>query len=1035
MTYSRAAGDSPCPMPSSRPIFEGPSGLEFFVAQVPHTLSRLPLVGRTTDLVALRAALARAREGDPSLVLLTGEGGVGKSRLTALLADEARHAGWTVATGRAYPVEAGVPYAVFADAFVPLLRDLGGSTLTVLARGAEGQLAHLFPALRSIAQVAPGGDAVAPGNRAELFWTFTEFLKNLAARGPLLLVLEDLHSADTSSIELLHFVARQPSEAPILVVGTINETERDAHPTLRATMQSLESIQAVTLRRLEPLTRDGTAELVRHAFGVDEAVTREFSALLYGWTRGNPFFIEETLKALVESGRLHHDAGGWLGWELDRLELPRSVRDAIELRLGQLSDGARDVAELVAVVGTRASWSTMRAVSGMSEEELVEAVEELRLHNLLDEEGSAREPVYDFRHPMLRQTLHAKAGLARRRLLHARIAESLEAEYGEGAIDHADELAHHFMRGDSEEQSERAVKYLAAAGHSALARFANREAADYLEAALERIDPATSGVERRDSVVEDLARARQRLGEFDRAIVLRAELRAAAEQRGDHSAVSRALRRTAVAHFFAGRHQSAIAAYDDALEAAARAGDLVLVAHTRLGRGAVLQAIGRVQDSIEDLRAGLDAAERAHDSPLQARAHRELLLFHTMAGPPDSARNHGARAIALADASGDRAVACTCHWAMSVLEGLTGHATECARHMQRATELAEELDSPLLRLAIDEVHVEWAFGLGAWDTGLALGERAIALARSLRQRQMLPRLLVWTALIHLGRYQVERAKAYLDEAWELSGAGDPDRAHDVHTVVPAHIGRAHYHMTLWQFDEAIAAGRAGLAIVDAAGYQTWAVHRLLPIIAEAQLYEFDSAAARETGARLRREAEAMGNVLGLAWADTCDAILTFREQGSAAAVGPMRAAVEALEAVPYIPSAARLRRQLAGRLADIGDREGAISELRSAHDTFVKLGAQWELEKTRVQFQEVGARPPGRTAGQGADALTERELEIVRLVAASKSNKAIGKALDISPRTVSTHLSNIYGKLEIGTRAELADMAAVILSTGVSPVP
>ena len=208
------------------------------------------------------------------------------------------------------------------------------------------------------------------------------------------------------------------------------------------------------------------------------------------------------------------------------------------------------------------------------------------------------------------------------------------------------------------------------------------------------------------------------------------------------------------------------------------------------------------------------------------------------------------------------------------------------------------------------------------------------------------------------------------------------------------------------------------------------MHRLLPIVAEAQLSKFDAAAARITGTRLRRDAEYLDHKLGLAWADAVDAILPFVEGDPAAAVPRMRVAIEKLEAVPYIPYAARLRRILAGRLADVGDRDGAISELRRVHDTFVKLGAQRDLEKTRVQFQEVGARPPGKSAGQGAEALTERELEIVRLVAGSKSNKAIGKALDISPRTVSTHLSNIYAKLEIGSREQLAEIAPRLLSAG-----
>jgi DNA-binding CsgD family transcriptional regulator len=168
--------------------------------------------------------------------------------------------------------------------------------------------------------------------------------------------------------------------------------------------------------------------------------------------------------------------------------------------------------------------------------------------------------------------------------------------------------------------------------------------------------------------------------------------------------------------------------------------------------------------------------------------------------------------------------------------------------------------------------------------------------------------------------------------------------------------------------------------------------------------------------------------LGLAWADTGAAIATYLSGDIPSSIPLLREAADRLERVPYVPDAARLRRQLAARLIDIGDREGAVRELRRVHEVFVKLGMRTELDKARMQLQQVGARPPSRSAGGGTETLTEREVEIVRLVSEHMSNKAIGKLLGISPRTVGTHLSNIYGKLEIASRAELASRAAVLLS-------
>ena len=466
------------------------------MSHLPSALVRLPFVGRADDLAQLRVSLEHARAGRGGAVFLTGEGGVGKSRLAQLLADEARRQGWTVAAGRAYTVEAGVPYALFSDALLPTLQELGRETLSVLTRGAEAELEVLFPLLRTGAATRDGGGEAghdsagrAADTNLQLYWTFAQFLKAFSTRRPLLIVLDDLHWADASSLELLHFTARHLAESAILLLGTINDAERLAHPTLLGVEQSLQGLGIGTSHRLRLLTRADTDELVRKAFGISEAVTREFAALLYGWTRGNPFFIEETLKALVDAGRLRREGGQWLGWEMEALELPGSIRDAVLLRLSRLSAAAREVAEVVAVIGTRSRYETLRSVCGtLSEAQLVESLEELTRRNLLGENAGEGGPIYDFQHPMVRKIVVGEIGLARQRLLHGRIALELERAYGADAAEHAEELALHFIQGAVKGGADKAVRYLAAAGRSALARFANREAADHLSAALARLN-------------------------------------------------------------------------------------------------------------------------------------------------------------------------------------------------------------------------------------------------------------------------------------------------------------------------------------------------------------------------------------------------------------------------------------------------------------------------------------------------------------------------------------------------------------------
>ena len=353
----------------------------------PQTLPRLPFLGRSAELNELRARLERARSGSGGVVVLAGDPGVGKSRMMAVLADEARRSGWSVAVGRAYPLGSGDPYALFADAFVPLLREIDAGRLTTLLRGAEGQLLQLFPAL---AAGRAHGTGEGSADRTQLFWTFAELLRGLAAKGPALVFLDDLHWADASSLELLHFLARQLAEAPVAIFGSLNDAHRDAHPTLNTTLQSLQSLGLLKQIRIGALDRETTDELVREAFSIEQRVSREFSAHLFGWTRGNPYFIEETLKSLVDSGRLRPHGGSWLGWEVAELEMPPTIRDAIRLRVARLSPAAREVLELVSVMSPRAGYDALRTLSELDEAELVRALDELCAAQVLVEGGDSR---------------------------------------------------------------------------------------------------------------------------------------------------------------------------------------------------------------------------------------------------------------------------------------------------------------------------------------------------------------------------------------------------------------------------------------------------------------------------------------------------------------------------------------------------------------------------------------------------------------------------------------------------------------------
>ena len=999
-----------------------------------------PLVERATQLESLRALLIEAERGQGSTCFLSGDGGVGKTRLLTAVTEEAERRGWAVVVGRAYPVETGVPYALFADAFLPLLRTLAPAQLTVLTRGGLAELAQLFPALgASLDRGAPVPRGEPTELKARLLWNFAQLVARLAAQRPLLIALDNLHWADSASLELLHFVARQLTSERVAIIASYNSAERDANQVLVRTEQSLLSLGATRVLTLAPLSLDGTLELVRRTFGVEGAAVEPFARRLHARTAGNPFFVEETLKALVETGRLERRGGVWVGWEVEDFGLPRTVRDTVLGRLAGLSADARRVADLTAVLGARVTHDSLAAVTGLEDERLFAAIDELRRRQLVSELEDGGTVAYDFAHPTLRDVLYGELGLARSRALHAAAAEALEHHWGDDADAHADELAYHFARADARALAPKAVRYLARAGESASARHANREAADYLSAALAMAE-REGGATEVDRLVRALARVRQRLGDYDGAVALWHRARDAARGSGDDARIAEVQRSLGLAAFWTGRFAQALAEYDDGVAAAERAQDRKAQVRLLVARGMCLQAIGRHGHAERDVRAALTLAEALGEPRLLARVHRAMLLVFVWTGHADAAGEHGARAIALAEQTGDRVTAWSAHWALAILAGLTGHAADVARHLAEAERLAVELRSPLFEVWTAEVAIEYHSGVGEWDTAVALAERSIAMARALGQRTLLPRLLVWAGLLYFGRGEIERGKGCVDEAWALAGGdrtahdasrhGDAQAPDDgtadpreVHSIVPAHIGLAGYHLARKEWAQAIEVGERGLRIADRSGYVVWSIHRLMPIIAEASLWAADHVRARAVGTRLREESARLRHPLGLAWADASFAVQEFLKGDRQKSVEMLRHAREALDSIPYVGDAARMRRQVARALAETDDREGALRELREAHAVFARLGAETQLEETREQMRALGGRPPSRGSHAGLAGLTGRELDIVRQVARRRSNKEIGTTLGISARTVSTHLSNIFAKLGVGSRGELTDLA------------
>lgn len=993
-----------------------------------------PLAGRTTELVMTQRALDDAAAGKCSALLFRGESGIGKTRLAHLAVRHAAELGWTVASGSAYPVETGIPYALFADALVPVLRHLGDATLTLISRGATSQLAQIFPAL-TLGQPPADAPVNTPELKGRLLWTVAQLLVTLSTRAPVLLVLENLQWADPSSLELLHFIVRQVRDARIAVVATYNDTEYDAQHLLQAMTRSLVELGAATRHEVTPLERDDIDELLQRVFGAG-VVPKDAVTLLHARTRGNPFFLEETVKSLVATGRVKFSDGSWIGWggDLDGLELPKSIRDALAVRVASLGATARAVADCAAVIGTRFGVDVLHTTTAIEIPVLLTALEELCRRNVLSGEMIGGRVVYDFTHPMVRDTLYGQLGIGRAALLHAQVAEALERLRGDKASEHVDELAFHFAHASLGELSPKAVRYLLLAGESALEKHADREAVRYLGMALDHAnrhaaEPASdraSPTELADLVMH-LALANQRIGHHDAAVALWERARTDALAAGDVVREAKVERRMGLACFWQGHLAEGLRHCENGLRAAIASGRSGLRAQLRLVIGACLMELGRPRDARASLLGALDDADEDGDAGLRARVHRALLLASVVTCAPEDAREHAARTIELAARAGQLDVVCTAHWALAVLAGLTGNVPELERQLHEAERIADELRSPSLRLMTSEVAIEYLAGLGDWTTALARAEQSIALARTVRNATILARLLIWTAVIYVGRGDLERAKRYLDEATATSGVGGKHGDHaprDVNSALRVQMGWTMYYNALGEYDEAIRVSREGLALAERSGQAIWAIYRLWPALIEAHLWKREFDEAQRLSGELRQASALIDHRLGLAWADTGESLAQMLRGTTPALLERVVRAADALERVPFVFDAARVRREIARRYVELGDHARAVRVLEQACAAFDVLGALGELTGARAQLLELGvqshASAPARTAAHDGD-LTERQVAIARLVAARKSNKEIGHALGISYRTVSTHLYHIFKALNVDNRGKLAD--------------
>ncbi len=982
------------------------------------------LIGRADDLEVLLAALERSEETGFGAVRIGGEAGIGKTRLLSELERVARERGARVLTGECVELAEGeLPFAPLVAALRPLTRELAPGELASLP-GAE-ELGRLLPEFGDGGSEWINRDSALDEtlSQSRLFEVLLALFARLGEAGPVVLAIEDLHWADRSTRDFLAFLIRNARDARLLLVFTYRTDElHRAHP-LRPFLAELDRRASVERIELEPLSRGELSRLLEGILG--EPPGEPLLASLFERSDGNPFFAEELLAASASRGAI-----------------PETLRDALLLRVEPLSPGARALLQVAATARRPVSYRLLETIWEAPEAELEQALGEALAASILVEDGDA----FSFRHALVREAVVADLLPGQRTRLHVAFAEALGADptlAGGSAGAAAAELAHHWW---GARRLPEALSASVAAAEAAEAAFAFAEAHRHLERALEIWDQ-----------VED---AEQRAGADQAGLLARAAENASMilEPGRSSALVSRAIELV------------------DEEESPVRSALL----RERLGR--YLWVGGDNDGALRSYRDAVELMPSEPPSPELARvlaAHGQILMLR---GQPTESRRECERAIEVARSVGARAEEGHALNTLGVNISSLGdrpRGIECLLEAKRIAEelgwideigrtyvnLTEEvdLDGRLAEaIALTQEGAEAMRRLGArsyfvfleTEASLRLvrhGRIAEAEVTLTRVRDSGPSGIgaslcgAVEASIALARGDFEAAAAGVRLAKQGLG---PTR--DSMFYAPAAAAEVELALLAEGAEAAIARFEEALAVIDAEVEYSFATAPLywLGIRAYADVAERERAAGREA----ELSALERGAAASIARFDAALAPERYPEGAPAAEVlayralvdaeaarlagawqpGAWLAAAEAFDelALPLQVAYARLR-EAEGRLHSDGSR-AALGELlaaaaaaaREAGATRLLDQAEALARRARIPLEGAPAAAPGSAARPAERlGLTDRELEVLELVAEGRTNREIGETLFISEKTASVHVSRILRKLEVRGRVEAATKA------------
>lgn len=964
---------------------------------------RSAFVGRVAELAALDGALAATSERGAGVALVAGEAGMGKSRLVDQLRQRAQAGGALVATGRT-PVEgATLPYSTIVGLLRDVARKVGPREVEALLEPVNELL------VGSPAATTPGAIA-----RLQLFEAMLRAVEGLATERPAVFVLEDLHWADTGSVEILDYLVCNLDEHCVLVVATYRPDEVERRPPLRRVLTELRRHASVTTLELSGLGREEVAALVADVTGEQQSWT--VVDAIHRRSEGNPLFAEELVGIRQESA------------------LPPALRDLLVARVEQLPSNARAVVAVAGVLGVSCDHRLLATVAAMNVDAFDGALADAVRHGVLAVDGSAG--LVRFRHALLRDAAHAELLPAERVRLHRRAADALEADAtrtAAGPGHAAAELAEHrFEAGEWAAACEASI----VAARASMAIYALHAAHTHFRRAVDAHRLASGACEHPDVNEAELyrmtAEAASLVGDIEGSLEMADSAVGALDPSAPLSRVVASVLLQAKCAWDVGLHERAFAAVSDAEARLGESIETQEAVEVLTMRARLCMITGRLAESVACCNKALPLARAGGHRITEGHILATLGPALAESGDTDRAIATMRDAVAVAEDLGDPDLL------MRAYVNLTHTLHRAGRVNDVATLVADAMrdTSPLglMRLGGTGANgVDALVALGRWDEAVALNELMDGKASASCASDALN-----TALVAVRRGDLDIAEAALERT----------------PTAPASISQreqllAEVALERGQHDDALAAVDRALAAVGGGDFavECLAAHALglralgdraaQPVRPGRRNASDPSKVARQVASILAEVEATMSNAAapGLPAPPWVRAFGAQCRAEASRVLGPDAGAWENAAhewqtlGTPYEEAYCRLR-CAETLLATRSDRRQAVNELTCAWRTACRLGASRLVascerlaERARLTLER---EPGGEQAPReriGADlCLTRREVEVLDLLARGRTDGQIAEELFISKKTASVHVSNILRKLDARDRWHAGDI-------------